>query len=503
MNRPDAAEERPDGVRDGQGAGNMASQTGGEGREPGRGDDEATIRNARHDGAGDGDAAADDRDAAADERDEAVCRDDRGAGEDPAHTNGQGSSADLDGPRAVTERTPATAVPDITERQLPEDDASAINDPLPGAAAEPPPDDDYPEVTDRLPEDARFLEVTDYPTGTANLEVNDLPEVASVPGVTVVPAAANVPEVSDLSAAANVPEVTDLSAAASVPEVTDLSAAASVPEVTHVPAATDTGDGTDIPAAAADSSTGEAGDLRVQPATPSGDTGIPLSDEAGGQSATDGAEAVQTAADRPVPTAAARDADRREAGPQDAQNQERGQDEDRDQDQAQGQDQDRDQGQDRDRDRDRGEYPDQGPSTIPAFGLIATLDFSGDSSAQRQPSADDPIPMLTEVVQVPRYEPEDLPHSLADVDWSDLAQRVRENALERLLRRSDTLLEAQFTATLQPVVERAIETLTLEVHDALNRMIRDIVARAVTEELTRLHAEIASRNTSPHRQPAP
>ncbi len=126
--------------------------------------------------------------------------------------------------------------------------------------------------------------------------------------------------------------------------------------------------------------------------------------------------------------------------------------------------------------------------------------------AQNAPLAGDPhglsaaaagdIPMLTEVVQVPRYDTEDLPQTLADVDWGDLGQRVRENVLERLLRRSDALLDAQLQNTLTPVLERAAETVAHELHDALNRMIRDIVARAVTEELTRLHAEIAKRNRS-------
>lgn len=115
-------------------------------------------------------------------------------------------------------------------------------------------------------------------------------------------------------------------------------------------------------------------------------------------------------------------------------------------------------------------------------------------SAQARAVVDEPIPMLTEVVQVPRYDTEDLPESFAEVDWGDLAQRVRENVLERLLRRSDALLDAQLQNTLTPVLERAAETVAHELHDALNRMIRDIVARAVTEELTRLHAEIAKQN---------
>ncbi len=111
-------------------------------------------------------------------------------------------------------------------------------------------------------------------------------------------------------------------------------------------------------------------------------------------------------------------------------------------------------------------------------------------------AADEPIPMLTEVVQVPRYDTEDIPESFAEVDWGDLAQKVRENVLERLLRRSDALLDSQIQATLTPVLERAVETVAQEMHDAMTRMIRDTVARAVTEELTRLHAEIARRNRS-------
>jgi hypothetical protein len=134
-----------------------------------------------------------------------------------------------------------------------------------------------------------------------------------------------------------------------------------------------------------------------------------------------------------------------------------------------------------------------------AAPVQAGTQLPGDAAgvaARHRIGGDEPIPMLTEVVQVPRYDSEDLPQSLGEVDWGDLAQRVRENVLERLLRRSDALLDAQLQDTLVPVLERAAETVAHELHDALNRMIRDIVARAVTEELTRLHAEIAKRNRS-------
>ncbi|MDO5057916.1 MAG: hypothetical protein Q4E06_11425 [Lautropia sp.] len=107
---------------------------------------------------------------------------------------------------------------------------------------------------------------------------------------------------------------------------------------------------------------------------------------------------------------------------------------------------------------------------------------------------EDSIPMLTDVVNVQRYHPEQLPRNFEDVDWGELAGQVRENVLERLLRRGDILLDAQVSQALAPVISRAIETMSRDMHDTLNRLIRDIVARAVTEEITRLHAEMARQN---------
>lgn len=106
----------------------------------------------------------------------------------------------------------------------------------------------------------------------------------------------------------------------------------------------------------------------------------------------------------------------------------------------------------------------------------------------------DAIPMLTDVVNVQRYHPDQLPQNFGDVDWGELASQVRENVLERLLRRGDILLDAQMSQALTPVISRAVETMTRDMHDTLNRMVRDIVHRAVTEEITRLHAEMARQN---------
>lgn len=105
-------------------------------------------------------------------------------------------------------------------------------------------------------------------------------------------------------------------------------------------------------------------------------------------------------------------------------------------------------------------------------------------------SLDDAIPMLTEIVEVPRYDAADLPPTIADVDWPRLALRVQENVLERLLGRSNALLDEQLKTGLQAIIERTAQTLAAELRINLQQMISELVARAVNEELTRVHDEI-------------
>lgn len=104
---------------------------------------------------------------------------------------------------------------------------------------------------------------------------------------------------------------------------------------------------------------------------------------------------------------------------------------------------------------------------------------------------EDNIPMLTEVVQVPRYNKPDLPDALDEVKWGALADRVEQNVMERILRRSEALLESQLKEDLNTVLERATSTLAADLHATLSQSIRDMVSRAVTDELTRLQTEIS------------
>lgn len=121
--------------------------------------------------------------------------------------------------------------------------------------------------------------------------------------------------------------------------------------------------------------------------------------------------------------------------------------------------------------------------------LIAQLraaDEDDDPSAQ----ADASIPLLTEIIDLPRYDAGELPPALTDVDWSQLALRVQENVLERLLGDSQTLIDEPMHDALHALIERASTSLAAELRLALAPMLRERVARAVTDELTQVHDEI-------------
>jgi hypothetical protein len=112
------------------------------------------------------------------------------------------------------------------------------------------------------------------------------------------------------------------------------------------------------------------------------------------------------------------------------------------------------------------------------------------SSATLVTLPDDNIPMLTEVVQVPRYSKAELPKAIDDIQFAALSERVERNVMERILRHSEQILDAQLRDDLSSVIQRATETLAADLKTTLSQSIRDMVARAVEDELTRLQSEI-------------
>ena len=106
------------------------------------------------------------------------------------------------------------------------------------------------------------------------------------------------------------------------------------------------------------------------------------------------------------------------------------------------------------------------------------------------------IPMLTDVVRVSRYAARELPTSLDQPDWSGLSRRIEDNVMQRLLRRTESMLDGPLQQALDQVLERHLHAMHRDLSDAMSRILRELVARAVADELARVHAEIASREAA-------
>lgn len=110
---------------------------------------------------------------------------------------------------------------------------------------------------------------------------------------------------------------------------------------------------------------------------------------------------------------------------------------------------------------------------------------------------DEAIPLLTEVLHLPQHDATDLPASLAEVDWATFAQQVQDNVIDRLMTHAQSRLDVQIREMLGPLLERTARQLVCDLETSLAEFTRELVARAVSEELTRVHAEIAQRGSEP------
>jgi hypothetical protein len=75
----------------------------------------------------------------------------------------------------------------------------------------------------------------------------------------------------------------------------------------------------------------------------------------------------------------------------------------------------------------------------------------------------------------------------------------RDALLQRLLSRSDALMDAQLQQALAPVVERAVATVTRDLRDSIPGIVHEILKRAITEELARSQAETTENSRLPRR----
>jgi len=97
----------------------------------------------------------------------------------------------------------------------------------------------------------------------------------------------------------------------------------------------------------------------------------------------------------------------------------------------------------------------------------------------------EPLIPLRQTLQEPRAEADVVPArsgaAAARASETEIAERV----LTELLKQVDVMLEQQIRDALAPAVERLTETLASEMRTELASALREMVARAVTQELSR------------------
>ncbi|KRB78810.1 hypothetical protein [Noviherbaspirillum sp. Root189] len=121
------------------------------------------------------------------------------------------------------------------------------------------------------------------------------------------------------------------------------------------------------------------------------------------------------------------------------------------------------------------------------------------------------IPVLTEIIPAPATAPAeitvtvDIPPELPvteaivtleppteriwdEADWERLEREVRERVLVQVLERVDFVLEQRVRDSLADVLQLAVERLANDIKDGLHHSIKDVVSRAVAQEITKLQS---------------
>jgi hypothetical protein len=127
------------------------------------------------------------------------------------------------------------------------------------------------------------------------------------------------------------------------------------------------------------------------------------------------------------------------------------------------------------------------------------------------PTLDAGIPVLTEIIPAPQAaeiaappsstSPEPAIVSLSDniaalsarvaADWDDekwdwMEREVRERVLQQVLERIDFVLEQRVRDSLADVLQTAVERLASEIKSGLHQTVKEVVTRAVSQEITKL-----------------
>lgn len=111
------------------------------------------------------------------------------------------------------------------------------------------------------------------------------------------------------------------------------------------------------------------------------------------------------------------------------------------------------------------------------------------------------IPLLTEIIDAPLLDeatPSErasetnpavpiasaaAPYALDAAQWEQMERELRERVLQQVLKRIDFALEQRVRDSLADVLQTSIETLAVEIRTGLQQTVKDVVARAVMQEI--------------------
>lgn len=126
---------------------------------------------------------------------------------------------------------------------------------------------------------------------------------------------------------------------------------------------------------------------------------------------------------------------------------------------------------------------------VPAF-LLATQPVPM-WSPPAESAAVEPEPVLSAIVSKPMVATEPTVAPVAEVVAAasvldaEREEQIVQSVLTELQRRSDLMLEYRLRETLTPILARLCDTLIKEAREDLAATLRDVVSRAVAQELTR------------------
>ena len=99
------------------------------------------------------------------------------------------------------------------------------------------------------------------------------------------------------------------------------------------------------------------------------------------------------------------------------------------------------------------------------------------------------IPMLTEIVEVPVYSAANLPATLREIDWDEVAGRVRRQVSEHLAERIGAALNLELQKALQTALAPAVDTISRTLHETLRQRMQAAIDEAVALEIARVRVK--------------